>query len=92
MSINSYKVVVTHITTFSGDSMANLGLLGKTALKLGLGGVCAYELAALSGGPLPTITKMVHSHRDTSQFCRVAVWASLGALAWHLLVEKNNNL
>lgn len=63
----------------------------KGALKVALGGVCAYELTALTGLPWPTITTVVHQHRDSSKLCRVSVWASLGVVAWHLLVEKSQS-
>ena len=57
-------------------------------LKAGVGATCAYELGAILGCPWPTITALVHSHRSTSKLCRVAVWASLGVAAYHLLVEQ----
>ncbi len=58
------------------------------ALKLAVAGLCGYELAALVGAPWPTVTAAVFAHRTTSRACRLAVWAGLGALAWHLLVEQ----
>lgn len=61
--------------------------MARTLLKAALGALCGYELSAIAGAPWPTVTDVVHRHR-TGWACRVAVWAGLGALAWHLLVEK----
>lgn len=57
------------------------------ALKVAVAGLCGYELTALAGAPWPTVTHVVHTHRSRSRACRIAVWAGLGGLAWHLLVE-----
>lgn len=64
----------------------------KVPLKIGLGGLCAYELIALTPTPIPPITTIVHKHRSESLACRLIVWAWLGLVAWHLLFEEDPDI
>lgn len=47
---------------------------------------CLYEVVALATGRIPTITKIVHTHR-AKPGCELAVWAGLVWLWHHLLKE-----
>lgn len=70
--------------------MNGLAAVGESSpLRGGLAILCAYELGALVGCPWPTITRLVHNHRST-RATKIMVWAGLGGLAWHLLVEETH--
>jgi hypothetical protein len=53
-----------------------------------VGGLCTYEVVALSTGKVPTITRLCWNVRGTTAG-RVAIWGAGGVLMYHLLVEED---
>lgn len=58
--------------------------------KILVGSLCAYEIAALCTQRIPTITKVCHTLRDRHPVGAAFVWAGLGVLGYHLLLEKKS--
>jgi hypothetical protein len=51
-----------------------------------VGVLCAYELAALSTGRIPTVSRVCWWARRHPAGA-LGIWAGLGVLSWHLLVD-----
>jgi len=60
----------------------------RTAGAWLVGALCAYELAALTTQRTPTISKLSWEVRHHPAGA-VAIWAALGLLSWHLLVDND---
>lgn len=50
---------------------------------------CLYEAAAVTTGKIPTITHIFWQMRE-KPLGKAAIWALLGAAAWHFFVDNQN--
>jgi hypothetical protein len=57
--------------------------------KLLVGSLCAYELVALVTDKIPTITRICHTAKNRHPVGAAVVWAGLGVLGYHLLLENS---